>query len=114
MWAVMTSIRYPRYTRDSVDQGILNVSTMSEIKCSICRTPTIIFHSNSDNRHHLLLVLVRTVSGLSYLILAAELTSEMKPLVMEGRGRFVNGRVCMITGNRWSTILYSINSFDIV
>lgn len=47
------SLMYFRYTNVTVDWGMLNVRTISEMECLICLTPTIIPCSDSDNLSHL-------------------------------------------------------------
>lgn len=46
---VISVIRYSQYTQDSIDWGILNVLTISEMDCFICLVPTIMHHLNLNN-----------------------------------------------------------------
>jgi hypothetical protein len=48
-WVEMPSTNYSRYTRDTVDRGMLNDRTTSEMECPIRLAPTIMPRSDSDN-----------------------------------------------------------------
>jgi hypothetical protein len=52
-WVEMPSTKYSRYTRDTIDRGMLNDRTTSEMECPIRLAPNIMPRSNSNNSRRL-------------------------------------------------------------